>query len=1607
MAKKIGEKGVTEGLPLLRYDATEMRPAEEVTEWLRALGGYTAVEFGLLGAIFDLNNARYPEGPALPDAEEPDNWRDKEIAKSQLSTALKWSADMELARSRIYAIMRGQLSTSSVAALSARPQFEMLERSRNDPLQLKNLIVVVHLTPNGASVDRCRTFARERFQAIEIGADSLDDFKTRFAAAAMVLALVGEEMSAARQAEEFFHKLERSRFAEAIRQAHNAERQFASVQDVVLYVSAYKYAPGYVSVSVAQSNEAQLAIEAATVSGEAIAAVAKADVGGSKGKCHFCGIPGHLEKNCWKKKRALERNQTRDAHTRTMEEKLGECQRQLQELKLELKKERTVEEAATVGLDTMASEHIFSSGEAVTNVRKTDRKVVLHGIDAGSSGIFIDEIADTKFGEVYYSQKVAGNILSFAKLRNEDKGTKYDMAGDVFVVLDVDNKEVRFRQDQGLYVADICCVSGKINAYAAPCNGLTHDLDNIPAHKCFSTDSRHNSMERSALPLPSGGKPSPFTKQEIARAEQARDLQRRLGFPSFDVLKKVLRRGDVENCNLAARDAERAEQLFGPSEAAIKGKATGHKPTEVGYVPIRNEEVYQEMHSDIHFLCGQAFLISVVKPMHFILTTAIRAKTSWELRRALQEQIASLRGHNVVIRVIKSDPESGIVAIVDDMKRSGILPNVTGAKEAVPAVERANRTLKDIARAVIHGLPFALPTSLVPALMKYVTHRANIVPSSTGWRDDETPWTRMTGRKVSSTADVSLGFGDYVLIMNAKVDNTMTPRATGCIALYPVGNVEGTWAFLNLASQKELRRQRWRKTVITQEVVAAVNAMRGTARLELATEDHEHEAEKHDTAGREAGKPAGAAATRTASGLTLSAGAFSETRAARSANEHEETLENSRTSAVVESSQPNRNPGAGENAEENPGVRVEAIEKRIEELSRKEAILQEQIHALDKRAAAYQVSDDHDVLGEGQAVQVGVVEGAPAEWDLADCTMTTKNVLDGHGEQAGPASVGGLSTKRTAADQGGSDGCNTYAGEAKRRRIRLALITEFVQAHCLKAPTVSWLRAVQEYGEPALESVMSELVQLGSNGHDVFEPVTRRLSEDELRNVLPVHLFVTEKRDPQTGELVRLKARLVAGGDRQDPELYPNTSSPTVATESLFALAAMSATQGRKVASVDFPGAYLNAVMPSGDPPVFVRFAKALAKCMTTADPTLQSHLSASGTLVCRLKKALYGCRTSAKLWYDHLCRSLAALGYQRSMVDYCVFRSDEDDTWLALHVDDMKIMAVNDAAIVKLVKGLEPEYGVLTMRSGSVIEYLQMVFDYNQPGQVTVRMPAYADKIIEQAEPFVLGKVGGKTPALDDLFQVQDSPLLAASSARAFHTTACQLLYLSKRARPDLLVAASFLTGRVQAPTEQDREKLRRVVQYLQGTRELGLTLGCVGAPRVHCFIDASFGVHSDMKSHSGCMVSLGRGTVYGKSSRQSLASKSSTEAELVAISDCIGQALWIERLLRGLGVECLSTLLYQDNEATMKLVRNGRPNSSRTRHIALRHFFVSDRVACGEIEMTYCPTEQMVADAHTKPLQGKAFRSLRERMLGVEVANLAQANTDRRECVDVRANG
>ena len=106
----------------------------------------------------------------------------------------------------------------------------------------------------------------------------------------------------------------------------------------------------------------------------------------------------------------------------------------------------------------------------------------------------------------------------------------------------------------------------------------------------------------------------------------------------------------------------------------------------------------------------------------------------------------------------------------------------------------------------------------------------------------------------------------------------------------------------------------------------------------------------------------------------------------------------------------------------------------------------------------------------------------------------------------------------------------------------------------------------------------------------------------------------------------------------------------------------------------------------------------------------------------------------------------------------------------------------------------------------------------------------------------------------------------------------------------------------------------------------------------------------------------------------------------ELIGVDDVMDPVLWTRYFLEEQGYGVKDNVLQQDNQSAMRLETNGRASAGkRSRHLNIRYFFVTDQVEKGLISISYCPTDDMVSDYHTKPLQGKKFRQFRCRIMGL----------------------
>eukprot|EP00978_Attheya_sp_CCMP212_P009276 scaffold21935_cov53-Attheya_sp.AAC.4 len=151
--------------------------------------------------------------------------------------------------------------------------------------------------------------------------------------------------------------------------------------------------------------------------------------------------------------------------------------------------------------------------------------------------------------------------------------------------------------------------------------------------------------------------------------------------------------------------------------------------------------------------------------------------------------------------------------------------------------------------------------------------------------------------------------------------------------------------------------------------------------------------------------------------------------------------------------------------------------------------------------------------------------------------------------------------------------------------------------------------------------------------------------------------------------------------------------------------------------------------------------------------------------------------------------------------------------------------------------------------------------------------------------------------------------------------------------------------------------------------------------------WVDASYAVHLDMKSHTGGVLSLGKGAVYAVSKKQKLNVISSTESELVGVSNMMPKIIWSMYFMNAQGYDIDENIVYQDNQSTMLMENNGRASSSkRERHINIRYFFVTDRIANGDMSVKYCPTGIMLADYFTKALQGTPFKTFRDLIMNYD---------------------
>ena len=1192
-------------------------------------------------------------------------------------------------------------------------------------------------------------------------------------------------------------------------------------------------------------------------------------------------------------------------------------------------------------LDTGATSSIIRDRDLLTDI--TARKPPLTSVTNG--GLHSSEHGGIFHGLqqpllVWYAPDSVGNILALRDVRRLCRVTLDTAVEAVLFVHLPDDTVLRFAEHiDGLY---LLVPSVNPNASSPTYN-----------YSCMSTVADNRAV---------------FTRRELEGADRARQLYRTIGRPSQRKFEAILDYGSILNCPVTKADAQRANTIYGPDLAYLKGKTTDHpvSPHVATQVLSPLPEEVAKHHSDIT-LCFDFFYVQRLPFIHAI-SRKIGYRQAVAVSDRTKDTMVSFANKSMLeyttrgFEVVDIHADKEFECLRESLGTVAL--DICGPNEHVPEVERSIRTMKETMRATAHGLPYRrLPKVMIVELVAMATRCLNSFPREDGVSQYMSPHSIVTGRSRMDYNKVTLEFGAYVQLLDWSV-NTIRARTIGAIALNPTGNENGAYRFMSLKTGQVMTKGpgSWTEVPITDIAIARVEAL-----------------------AKQEGQP-----------LLQDSNLLVEWRPNQPFDDDDEydddyepSMGDSKDDVELEADDPIDDEPV--DTSDTTGHHETMSQDLPQESPTTTNLVPETLEDMETGAPP----DDEVTLHEGEAVQ-SEEEGADNEEEAGAA----------HVEEEGAARV---EEEGTATDVGDEETDAEETTHQSRYNLRSNRSREYSHrfdpqtydvhnVHVTQTTNTPVTTAqsmfgfvftqmtaragIKKHGQAARDALTAEFAQLDYKG--AYEPVyATDLTETQQNSALRVINLIKEKRDG------RLKGRSVADGRPQRASYTKEeTSSPTATPESVLLTALIDAVEDRHVVVADVTGAYLNADM---DDFVLIRLSGDDVDMMCKANPTYKKFIhtgSGKRILFLQLKKALYGCVKSALLWYCLFRDTLCGLGFTLNPYDPCVANANIKGSQCTIvwYVDDNKISHKDREVVNDLVQCIEAKFGHMAKTQGDEHEFLGMKLQFDRKTKtVKVLMQSYIDEAIQQSQLDV--KWAAATPATKGLFDIDpNAAKLGPAELECFRSVVCKLLYVALRGRPDILLSVVFLASRVSKATIQDQAKLKRLLEYLYGTYDLPLILGADDIHTMYTFVDAAYAVHDDMKSHTGGVITFGRGGIACKSTKQKVVTKSSTEAELVGASEFLPSTIWVQYFLQAQGFPHKHSYFEQDNLSAMRLECNGRASASqRSRHINIRYFFITDRLDTDNITLRYCQTEHMLADFLSKPLQGNLFRKFRDVLLGL----------------------
>ena len=452
--------------------------------------------------------------------------------------------------------------------------------------------------------------------------------------------------------------------------------------------------------------------------------------------------------------------------------------------------------------------------------------------------------------------------------------------------------------------------------------------------------------------------------------------------------------------------------------------------------------------------------------------------------------------------------------------------------------------------------------------------------------------------------------------------------------------------------------------------------------------------------------------------------------------------------------------------------------------------------------------------------------------------------------------------------------------------------------------------------------------------------------------------WVYKTKTDSQGDVQRHRARLVVQGFRQTQGIdYDEVFSPVVNFVIIRLFMLLLVVRRKWVdAHLDVKCAYLYGELTQ---PTFVAVPEGFQ------DPS-KPHA------VWSLKRALYGLHQSGRQWYSKLVEELLKIGFIRIPGFSCSF-SLNNVAVLLFYVDDLILFALNSTILAQVIQKVSSVFDVTNL--GRIQKLLGVVFDRSE-GKIKLHQTGYISNLGNEfgispnklvKVPLTVGTVLQKPAEAEE--QLGNFP---------YRSLVGSLLFLATRTRPDLLFPVILLSQFNTCYTGVHEKCLLQVLQYACNTKSLTINLSDCTSDCLYAFTDASWANDRDeRKSFGGYLIFLGGVPLSWGCKKQSVVALSSMEAEFMAIVNCLRELHWLSEIFRNFSPvinQQKLPVLYSDSLAAIHFSRNDL-ETSRTKHISIKYFFVKDWLARKYFELKSVSGKLNLADVFTKPQNAQSL--------------------------------